>query len=283
MLNLDPERPPSAPLEAATLLVLRESPPGGALEVFFVRRHAASPFLGGAVVFPGGKLEAADGLVTRTNGVAPRAFGSAQFADNAGHARALAVCACRESLEEGGILPMVRRVSPDSLTAMRRALAAGRPLEALLAQLPDGPELDTFSLHPFARWITPVAETRRFDARFFLTALPEGQHGDPDHHETVAAVWASPERMLGAFFAGDVFLAPPTLRALELLKDARSLADAFAVAARQSLLPICPRFVAGTPPLLAIPGDPLHEEPTPRVDGPTRFVLRDGRFVSESR
>ena len=76
MLNLDAERPFSAPLEAATLLVLRESPPSGALEVFFVRRHAASPFLGGAVVFPGGKLEAADGLVTRTNGVAPRALGA---------------------------------------------------------------------------------------------------------------------------------------------------------------------------------------------------------------
>jgi hypothetical protein len=33
--------------------------------------------------------------------------------------------------------------------------------------------------------------------------------------------------------------------------------------------------------MLTLPGDPEHEVAERRVDGPTRFVLRDGRFVGE--
>ena len=70
-----------------------------------------------------------------------------------------------------------------------------------------------------------------------------------------------------------------------------------ALAAAQSLLPICPELVAvpmGGPrapqtprgadadaPFLALPGDPAHSLAGRRVAGPTRFVLRDARFVSE--
>ncbi len=46
------------------------------------------------------------------------------------------------------------------------------------------------------------------------------------------------------------------------------------------LAPICPQFVPGDPPALALPGDPAHREREAIVRGPTRFVLVDGRFVS---
>ena len=56
---------------------------------------------------------------------------------------------------------------------------------------------------------------------------------------------------------------------------------ALALADEQSLLPVCPRFVASDPPMLVLPGDPEHEVRDQRVAGPTRFVLRDGKFLSD--
>jgi 8-oxo-dGTP pyrophosphatase MutT (NUDIX family) len=278
MLNFDPERPPVAPVDAATLILVRDA---DGLEVFFVRRNARSPFLGGAVVFPGGKLDRSDFDVTRTNGIDARALGSDAFAEPLERAVALAVCACRESLEEAGILPVSAPLDDRDLRRVRELVDAKTSLDDALAGLSGSHGLDTKGLVPFARWVTPEAEARRFDARFFLAAAPLGQDGEVDHHEAVAAMWASPSRMLDAFHRGDVFLAPPTLRALELLADAANVNAAVALARQQDLRPIRPRFVAGDPPVLAIPGDPLHEDPTPRMAGGTRFVLRDGRFVSE--
>jgi hypothetical protein len=141
--------------------------------------------------------------------------------------------------------------------------------------------LDVERLAPLARWITPEAETRRFDARFYLLALPEGQIGKHDEHETTMSMWATPKDVLDAAAEGRFFLAPPTARTLELLATERDVHGAFRLAARQTLLPVCPEFVAENPPFIALPGDPAHSIREKRVDGPTRYVLRDGRFVSE--
>lgn len=271
MLRFEPGRDPVAPKDAATLLVLRDGQEG--LEIFCVRRHADSPFMGGAVVFPGGKLDPGDRSLA-ASGIHPRA---ARFAEDEAHARGLAACACRESFEEAGILPLVETIGEAEVEALRRRQAAGESFAALLA----GRTLATSALVPFARWITPEAEARRYDARFFVTALPAGQHGLHDAHETTSSVWATPARMLMAFAAGDVLLAPPTLRALEILAAARDVAAAIALCAEQSLAPICPRFVPSDPPMLILPGDPQHPEGDRRVAGSTRFVLRDGKFVSE--
>jgi 8-oxo-dGTP pyrophosphatase MutT (NUDIX family) len=273
MLRFEPGRAAVAPKDAATLLVVRDGEQG--LEIFCVRRHANSPFMGGAVVFPGGKLDAADrALASQTSGLHPRA---ASFADDADHGLALAVCACRESFEEAAILPLVTFLEDGEVEHLRSRQAAGDGFASLIGDR----ILATAALTPFARWITPEAEQRRYDARFFLTTLPAGQRGLHDARETTSSVWASPARMLEAFLAGDLFLAPPTLRALEILCEARDVAAAIALSDEQSLAPICPRFVPTDPPMLVLPGDPEHHEPDRRVAGPTRFVLRDGKFVSE--
>jgi 8-oxo-dGTP pyrophosphatase MutT (NUDIX family) len=242
MLDLDADRPAVDIKDAATVLPLRVGDDG--LEVFCVRRHAQSAFLGGAVVFPGGKLDGEDGEErwhALSNGVHPRA---SVFANDAAHAHALLVCACRESLEELGV------------------------------------QLDTRALVPFGRWVTPKAEQRRYDARFYLLHCPAGQHGRHDQRETVSSVWSTPQRMLEAHLDGQVFLAPPTTRALELLSPCADVAAALALCADQSLLPVCPEFVPDDPPALVLPGDPAHSLPERRVDGATRFVLSDGKFLS---
>ncbi len=239
--------------------------------------------MGGVIAFPGGKLDPDDtseGWLELTN-EAP-AFPEGQPPLPAA-ARALAVAACRETLEEAAIVPVVGPplAHPKAL-ALRAELAAGASFEGALRAR--GRRLDLAALRPFARWITPEAEPRRFDACFFLLRLPEGQAGESDLGETTQGFWAAPSEVLARFAGGQLTLAPPTQRCLELLagEAEASVEGAFALAGRQTLLPVCPHFVLGAdPPTIVLPGDPAHPVAERRVEGPSRFVLRDGRFVSD--
>ncbi|EYF07925.1 NUDIX hydrolase [Chondromyces apiculatus] len=244
-----------------------------------MQRHARSAFLGGAVVFPGGKVDPGDGgehWAVRTAALPARIE---EFASERATARALGVAACREALEEGAILPVDGPLPDAEVVGIQREFLAGTPLEACLGRR--GLRLDLSALVPFSRWVTPEAEARRFDARFFLLALPAGQVGRHDDHETTMSFWAAPADVLERATRGEIFLAPPTSRALEHLSEVSDLRGAFALAAQQCLAPICPRFVAGEPSYLALPGDPSHEIRERRSAGPTRYVLREGRFISE--
>jgi 8-oxo-dGTP pyrophosphatase MutT (NUDIX family) len=277
-LDFDPGRTGPAPRPAATVIVLREA--GEGLEVFCVRRHQKSGFMGGAVVFPGGKVDAKDASELWTElSSEPHPRTAAMVTDDA-PGRALAVAASRECLEEAAIGPLDQALPDEDILAMRGELEGGRALPEILRAR--GVRLATHALVPWARWITPEAESRRFDARFFLLALPSLQRGAHDERETVMSFWASPAAVLDRFLRGELWLAPPTCRSLELLSDCGSLQSAFELADAQSLLPVCPRAVLSEDGLyLALPGDPSHEVGEKRVSGKTRFVLRDGRLVSE--
>ncbi|APR77166.1 Hypothetical protein A7982_02513 [Minicystis rosea] len=292
LLSFDPKQEPSVLRHASTVVVVREG--ATHLEVFCVLRHAKSSFLGGAVVFPGGKVDAADAAevwAAQATTPHPRTERmTTPFGGAAGGppvtARALAVAACRETLEEAGIVPLVG----DGAQASEPSRVDIAKLRAELAQTPgslaqalarSGQRLALDALVPWARWVTPQAESRRFDARFFLLELPAFQEGRHDEHETTMSFWARPSAVLDRFMRGEIFLAPPTTRTLELLATVDSVKGAYALADAQSLLPVCPEFVAAEAPFLALPGDPAHSVRERRVEGPTRFVLRDGRFVGE--
>ena len=248
-------------------------------------RHPRSSFLGGAVVFPGGKVEPADAAALwADHATEPHPRGAEMIdpgAPDAPTARAVAVAACRETLEEAGIVPLdPPGADPAAVEALRREAASAEGLAAALASR--GLRLALDRLVPWGRWVTPEAESKRFDARFFLLELPEGQVGRHDEHETTMGFWATPASVLARFARGEIFLAPPTTRTLELLQTVSDVEAARALAREQSLQPICPVFVPDErAPFLAIPGDPTHGVRARRVAGPTRFVLRDGRFVSE--
>ncbi len=277
LLDFDPNRQSAPPRDAATVIVLRASASG--LEVFCVRRHARSAFLGGALVFPGGKVDPAD-ADPRWDVLAGTPQPRGELFAGRATARALAVAALRETLEEGAILPVEGgALDGDGVEAIRGELSSGTALATALERRRLRLALD--GLAPWARWVTPEAEARRFDARFFLLEVPSGQVGRHDQRETTESFWEAPRRVLERGAAGEFFLAPPTARTLELLSEAGDVQAAMAMAARQSLAPICPRFVAANEPYLALPGDPSHDVPERRVDGPTRYVLRDGRFVAE--
>ncbi|MGF1469438.1 MAG: hypothetical protein ACFCGT_25235 [Sandaracinaceae bacterium] len=266
------------------MLLVREGSGGGS-EVFMVRRSAASRFLGGAYVFPGGKVDPDDcdapwdGRVLGPGPVeAARALGEAEPA----RARGLFIAALRETFEEAGVLLADRPVERSRLAALREALAAeATPFRRLLegASL----RLRLADLTPFARWVTPRAEKRRYDARFFLARSPAEQAAAHDEVEVTAGAWLAPKRALERGQAGEILLAPPTHRILEQLAAAGTVDAAFAEARRQGPPPrIEPRFCLDDDGgwFLALPGDPLHEEPERLVPGPTRFRIVDGRFVT---
>jgi 8-oxo-dGTP pyrophosphatase MutT (NUDIX family) len=282
VLDLKADRAAVPPKDAATLILVRDASAG--LEVFCVERNKKSGFLGGAIVFPGGKLDAKDADASLVDLVtAPRApqRGVEPFAADAAHLRALTIAACRESLEEAAIVPLTSPASADDLSALRARLAA-EP-DALVAFLrARGAKLDLAALHPFARWITPEAEARRFDARFFVAIAPEGQTGAHDEHETMASFWARPAEVLLRFEAGEVQLAPPTHRTLALLAERKDASDVLALAEASCLDPICPRLVPqGDTAALTLPGDPEHEVASARVAGTSRYVLRAERWLPE--
>lgn len=288
MLDLKFDRPATTPKDAATIVVVRDASEGG-VELFCVERSKQSRFLGGAIVFPGGKVDATDGAddwAPLTTSPRPLPASIVAFTTGESHLRALAVAACRETLEEAAML-LVRggSVTQDELFALRsRLTTAPSALRDFLKER--GLLLDLEELHPFARWVTPQAEARRYDARFFVAVAPAGQAGAHDEHETMASFWASPAEVLRRWNAGEVEVAPPTHRTLTLLAASRSTADVLALASTACLDPVCPRVVEhveGDERTLALvlPGDPEHDVREVRVPGPSRYVLRGDRWRAE--
>ncbi len=284
MLDLDPNREGPPARDASTLVVARDAS-GGGIEVFCVERQKVG-FLGGAVVFPGGKLDASDLDPEWDRCSTPPRATRTPIAVDAAALRGLAIAACREALEEAAILPIAGAAATHGeLLEWRSQLAHGtQTLRPLLAAR--GLRLDLQSLHAFARWVTPVAESRRFDTRFFLYASDGAVTGAHDDHETTASFWATPTDVLARHASRALVLAPPTHRMLQVLSAARDTAEAVAIAAASCLEPICPRVVTqrdteGETVAIVLPGDPEHEVRTARVSGPSRYVLRGGRFWPE--
>jgi 8-oxo-dGTP pyrophosphatase MutT (NUDIX family) len=276
---------PPEPRDAATVVVVRDGERG--LELFCVERHHRSGFLGGALVFPGGKVDPGDhddAWAERTTELRGR---TRRFSDDERTARAFAVAALREVLEEAAIVPIVGDgLSGGDVLALRAELGtpsapASRPFVEVLRER--RLVLDTARLEAVSRWITPTAEPRRFDTRFYLLAAPPGQEGAHDEHETTRSFWATPAELLERWERGEVVLAPPTSWTIALFRGAGGVSAAFDVARRQSLDPVEPCFVTtGGEMILTMPGDPLHPGPeSALVDpaAPTRFVLENGRFV----
>lgn len=133
-------------------------------------------------------------------------------------------------------------------------------------------------LVPFAHWVTPEIETRRFDTRFFLARMPAGQIAKHDEGETTALEWLSPNEAIARFERRELLLPPPTWTSIRQLAHRTSVDDVMAWAKTRTIVRVMPGFFKnGDDVTLTLPGDPLF--PTiPGWDVPeeTRFVLQDG-------
>jgi 8-oxo-dGTP pyrophosphatase MutT (NUDIX family) len=113
----------------------------------------------------------------------------------------------------------------------------------------------------FSRWITPEVVSRRFDAWFFLALAPAHTPPKPDGVETTDAAWFEPAKALAAQSAGDIVLAFPTIKQLELLAEFGSADGALSAYRNRPVEPILPK-VLGSPDnhRVVLPGDPDYPD-----------------------
>lgn len=106
-----------------------------------------------------------------------------------------------------------------------------------------GVRLGLNDLHPWAHWITPAVEPRRYATSFFIAALPEGQQAADLSGETDDAQWWSPAEALVAHRAGALGLMPPTLSILLELAEHPDVASVVAAAAGRTVGCVLPELI----------------------------------------
>jgi 8-oxo-dGTP pyrophosphatase MutT (NUDIX family) len=218
-------------IPAATVILLRDSVDGP--EILMVRRGENLAFAGGALVFPGGRIDDAD-LITARN--PELAFGFDGLSDTDAAAR---IACARESLEETGVL-LTSGDAPDpvALAAARVRLSAVPDADeacsfaAMLAAL--GHRVDAARFLPFARWEPPAAAAikRRFDTHFYVADAGNtaGAAISADGNEAVAIHWTTAAAALAAEADGSGPLVFPTKCNLQRLGQYPSVAAILAKA-----------------------------------------------------
>ena len=294
------------PKKAATVILLRNREPGG-FDVFLLKRHAKSSFMGGNYVYPGGRVDRDDGsseICSLSKGMtveqARKILGEA-FSPEESFAHWVA--AIRELFEEAGVLlaydrkgnlfQLRNRDEQERFLLYRKLLQEGKINICEIARKEDL-LLALDQLHYYAHWITPEAQSQRFDTRFFLANYPSGQEASHDQKETTAGIWITPKKALEENLRGDVILSPPTLKTLEDLCRFKSIEEVFDSQKKKDIPPILPVLTTiSSGPLLVFPWDPEykifqgekipspihHGRPSQPGDNTTRLLMKEGRWV----
>ena len=281
-MELNSTTPLAPARDAATVILLRDAPQG--LEVFLVKRHGLSDVLGGAYVFPGGKLDTEDSMLDSDLHLDQTAAALHAKLAEPGIAPATAmglfVAAVREAFEESGILFVqdagrVQAFLPGAAEQSFNTMLTTHSLR-----------LQTQSLVPWSRWITPrmpSVSSKRFDTRFFVAEVPQDQIAKHDDVETTASTWIRPRAALEQYWAGQIEMAPPQIMTLAHLSHFRHVRDVMVQAHGQHPPVIFPEtFEAGGERVICYPGDPHHPVTERAMPGPTRVLYRNRRFEPEA-
>lgn len=239
---------------AATVLLLRDDP----FEVFMLQRNRRMGFLPSAWVFPGGRVDAGDALHEH-----------GEHDD-----LAFRIAALRETFEEAGIWLGENPPPDDTRDPLNRGELV---LSELIAE--HGSTLELDRLAPWSWWVTPEAEPKRYDTRFYVARA--GSHeGDHDRHESVDSRWIEPGWAMENGSVLDFPMAPPTwwtLRELALLGSVDAVFQAVSERPQRPIMPIMRFFEEGMQ--LLLPGHPDHPEP-PFPGLPHEVGYEDGHWVA---
>ncbi|WP_245974737.1 NUDIX hydrolase [Thermomonospora umbrina] len=219
--------------DAATVAVLRDHDEHG-LQVFMLRRVASMAFAPGAYVFPGGSVDPRDGEASIGWAGPPPGEWARAFAAGETVARELVCAAVRETFEE--TLVLLAGPAPDAVVDDTRGDGWEADRRALLDRSQSFAEflgrrglvLRSDLLRPWAHWITPAVEPKRYDTRFFVAAIPEGQRARDVSTEADRAVWVRPADAVDHAMRGEWFVMPPTLATLSELAACDTVADVLA-------------------------------------------------------
>ncbi len=226
------------PIAAATVVLLREA--AGGFDLLLLERHGDTAFAGGAMVFPGGRVDPGDPTVVADPAVAT-GFDGLDSVDAAAR-----VAAARETFEEADVLLSTGpEIDPDVRADWRARLnAAAASYGDFLAAT--GHVLAAAALIPFAHWVPPAAAkiARRFDTRFYLAVLPAGEIVAPDGHEAVTAHWTTAADAVARADAGAIGLVFPTRRNLERLAQYATLSALLTATRARALTRVQPEIVA---------------------------------------
>jgi 8-oxo-dGTP pyrophosphatase MutT (NUDIX family) len=285
-------KPPVPTRDAATVILLRDA--NESFEIYLMRRHRNQAFMGGAFVFPGGRLDEKDcdlALLPFVHGMTPgEASQKLHDPDLPGmKAMGLFLSAIRETFEECGILLALDKsggaldpafLDAPSLLKYRHSLHEGLMTLGEFAESAGILFAPRF-LIPYSHWITPEVEAKRFDTRFFLTLCPEGQVCVYDSLELTEARWSTPEKALADHKAGQIILMPPTLKTIEEISGCKTVEMLFDFAHEREIYAILPEaFIMDNGFGVKLPYDPeytieSHRRPY-RNNEPSRIVNRDG-------
>jgi 8-oxo-dGTP pyrophosphatase MutT (NUDIX family) len=226
--------PPAEPRQAATVILLRPAPESG-FEVYAQRRPATMAFAPNMYVFPGGTLDERDAGAD-VAWVGPEAkWWADRLAMSESDGQAVVCAAVREVFEECGVLlagpdesTVVGDVSGSEWEDARVALIAR---EMGFADFLTSRRLAVRSdlLAPWARWLTPEFEPRRYDTYFFVARLPTDQRTSDGGGESTHSVWIRPADAL------HLPMLPPTALTLRQLAAYETI-DAVLAASLDRLL-----------------------------------------------
>lgn len=259
-----PPEPPATPRDAATVVLVRDGAFGP--EVFLQRRVRGMPFAGGMTVFPGGGVDQRDADASVAWSGPEPAWWADKFGCTTELARALVCAAVRETFEESGVLlagrdpnTVVGGTGESDTYANARAALVSREFSLARFLNEAGLVLRADLLRPWANWVTPEAEPRRYDTRFFLAAMPTGQLADAGTSEAVEAYWRTPADAIDDWRQGRCGLLPPTWVTLSKLAEYRSVATA--LEAERTLGKVVPRLVRRNGVWRAVlPGEDGYDE-----------------------
>lgn len=227
------------PKPAATAVLVRD----GDLtpELLLLKRHRSSGFVPGAWVFPGGRVDDADAdpALIEMLGAVPRGADAGYW-----------LAAVREVFEETGVL--LARTGDDavcadasvdsSLAQWRERLLSGKA--TLLDVLRAGNLLPDISRMVYcSHWITPVAEPKRYDTRFFLAELPAGCAATIDEREMSGVVWLTADEALAQFQRGELPMVFPTVKTIQLLQRFSSVTEMLSAFRGAAVPTVLPRLV----------------------------------------
>jgi 8-oxo-dGTP pyrophosphatase MutT (NUDIX family) len=235
----------AAPRHAATVVLLRDAP--GGPEVYLLRRAGTMAFAAGMHVFPGGSVDPRDGETATAWAGPPAQQWAGWLGCDEPLARALVCAAVRETFEESGVLlagadaaSVVADTTGADLERDRLGLLdRSVSMAGLLTRR--GLVLRSDLLRPWAHWITPEFEPKRFDTRFFVAAVPTGQRPRDVSGEADDTEWLPVADAVERHDAGGLAMLPPTIVALREIAAFATVAHV--LAAPRQVRPVLPRLV----------------------------------------